>query len=104
MWFELPLSGSDEQFNVSILGTEYTFIVQYRDEPYFCWMLDLLTNNGDPIVRGIPLVTGVDLLSPFSGALKLGFSLFVGTDGAPDSPPTEDNLGTLSHVYVRTNT
>lgn len=101
MWFEIPLSGDSEQFTVSILGTMYTLRVIYRGTPYDMWVLDVLDQNGVELVTGIPLVTGCDLLEPFSSTLGTAFSLFVSTDGSPDSVPTEDNLGNLSHLYVR---
>ena len=102
-WYEIPLSGSDEQFTVSILGVSYQITVVYRGSPYNTWILDLSLSSGGDLVLGIPLITGTDLLSPFSAALGLGFSLFVSSDADPTAVPTESTLGTTSHLYVRTN-
>lgn len=102
-WYEIPLNGSDEQFTVSILGVSYQIRVTYRGNPYNTWVLDISLSSGSDLVLGIPLITGVDLLSPFSAALGLGFSLFVSSDGDPTAVPTESTLGSTSHLYVRTN-
>jgi hypothetical protein len=49
-------------------------------------------------VSGIPLVTGVDLLSQYS-YLGIPGALLVTTDRGAGEVPTFDGLGVTSHLY-----
>lgn len=62
------------------------------------WAVDIASSNGSPIVNGIPLVTGCDLLAQYR---HLGFAgeLRVQTSSDPDAVPTWANLGNQSHLY-----
>jgi len=62
------------------------------------WVLDIADVSSDPIVQGIPLVTGCDLLAQYA-YLGIPGQLVVQTDGSPDTMPTYANLGTNSHLY-----
>ncbi|MNT70290.1 hypothetical protein D3C72_2086560 [compost metagenome] len=61
-------------------------------------MLDIADANNAPLVSGIPLVTGVDLLAQFR---HLGFAGRLWVQGAdnPDDVPTYEDLGIGSHLY-----
>lgn len=97
---EIPLSGKSQTFQVVILNITYVFTLIWRDAAGE-WVLDIADINSNPIVQGLPLVTGCDLLGQYT-YLGLGFQLWVATDGDPDAVPTYDNLGTQSHLYVVT--
>ena len=62
-----------------------------------CWVLDVADIQKNPIVSGIPLVTGADLLGQFA-YLNFGGKLIVVSDGDPFAVPTFDNLGTSGHL------
>lgn len=98
--FEIPLSGQSQTVQVTILNIVYTFTVQWRNSAAL-WFLDIADVNASPIVNGIPLVTGADLLGQYAH-LGFGFQLGVASDVTPDALPTYDNLGTTSHLYVVT--
>lgn len=87
-----------QSLQISIGGTTYTMKVRWC-APANCWMLDLLDVSGNPILQGIPLVTGTDLLSQFR-YLGVGFSLLVQSNNDPTAVPTFANLGTQGNVYV----
>jgi len=97
---EIPLSGKSQSFQVVILNVSYVFTLIWRDAAAE-WVLDIADASGIPLVQGLPLVTGCDLLGQYA-YLGLGFQLCVATDGDPDAVPTYDNLGTQSHLYVVT--
>lgn len=97
--FEIPLTPVPQTFFVSLVGTQYQFTLQWRDPAG--WFLDIADSSSNPIVSGIPLVTGVNLLHQYL-YLGLGFELWVQTDAA-DAPPTYTNLGITSHLYAVTN-
>ncbi|MFM0488023.1 phage baseplate plug family protein [Paraburkholderia graminis] len=99
--FEIPLTPAPQTFFVSLVGTQYQFTLQWRDATGGGWILDIGDASGKPIVSGIPLVTGVNLLHQYLH-LGLGFELWVQTDAA-DAPPTYTNLGITSHLYAVTN-
>lgn len=97
--YEVPLTPQPQLFNISLGEKEYNVKLAYVDEDEGGWVLDFadaLTNT--PILNGVPLVTGANLLGQY-GYLGFGGGLFVQTDHSPDDPPTYTNLGTDSHLY-----
>jgi len=62
------------------------------------WLVDLSDANGAPLILGIPLTTGSDLLEQYK---HLGFvgGLWCSTDGDPDAQPTFQTLGVNSFLY-----
>lgn len=99
--YEIPLSAEPQTFNIPIGGTTYGFNVQWNIANA-SWVIDISDASGNPIVSGIPMVTGVDLLEQF-GYLGFQFQLVAQTDNSPDTVPTFDNLGTTGHLYAVTN-
>lgn len=95
--FEIPLQSGNQTFRITLGTTVYTLTVMWRDPVgYF---LDIADASGDPLVQGIAMVTGLDLLSPFE-YLMMGGTLTITSDGPdPTVPPTYANLGTGSHLY-----
>lgn len=83
---------------ISINGVTYTMKVRWC-APANCWMLDLSDVSGNPILQGIPLITGTDLLSQFA-YLGLNFSLLVQINNDPAAVPTFASLGLTGNLYV----
>ena len=102
-YFEIPLSAAPQTFPITLSGIDYRCTLQYRNANEGGWVLDIADNQGNAIVEGIPLVTGVDLLAAYK---HLGFTgrLWVQTTNDPDAVPTFENLGTDSHLYWVTDT
>lgn len=96
---EIPLSPKNQSVSVVLLNVTYTFTVNWRSP---LWYLDIADAAGNPILLGVPLVTGVDLLKQYRH-LGLGWSLIVKTDGDFYADPTKNNLGTISHLYFVVN-
>lgn len=67
-------------------------------EPGLFWVVDIADQNEVPIARGLPLVTGHDLLAQYRH-LGIPGSLTVQTDHNPDAVPTFHNLGDTGHLY-----
>lgn len=99
--YEVPLSAEPQTFTISLAGTVYRLRVVYADVAEGGWIIDISDVSGNPIVAGIPLVTGHDLLEQYA-YLGIGGQLVVATDGDPDAVPTFANLGTTSHLYFIT--
>lgn len=101
-WYEIPLTGQAQSFNIVLGVTEYYLTTRWMDVPEGGWTLDIADTNQNPIVNMMPLVTGVDLFEALAYE-GFGGKLVVLSDG-PDilAAPTFTNLGTGSHLYYVT--
>lgn len=100
--YQIPVipAGGNQAFSIDLNGTTYRLALNWRNARDAGWALDFSDADGNPIVSGIPLVTGADLLAPYKHlSIGGGGSLTVTTDGDPEAAPTFDNLGILSHLY-----
>ena len=95
---EIPLQPNAQTFKTSLLGVTYIMTLVYRGG----WLLSIADSLGNPLVAGLSLVTGCDLMAQLE-YLGLGGILQVQTDGlTPDAVPTFANLGLQSHLYFTT--
>lgn len=94
--YEIPLSGANQSFAIQLGATNYVLTVLFRDATDAGWMLDIADAEAAPIICGIPLVTGADLLAQYAH-LGLGGSLTVVSED--DLAPTFEGLGTTSKLY-----
>lgn len=100
--FEIPfVPGQAQTMQISLNGTVYTIKVRWCD-PASCWTLDLSDSSGNPIIQGIPLVTGADLLTQYE-YLGIGGALIAQTDNDVDAVPAFDNLGSQAGLYFVTD-
>ena len=100
--FEIPLIPSQNQkFSARLNGVTYTFQLKWCT-PAACWSMDILDGNQNPIIQGVPLITGADLLQQFE-YLGFGGEFVVQTDYDVYAVPQFDNLGTTGHLYYVTN-
>lgn len=99
---EIPLTGSNQAFPIQINGNIYNFrlIFCQTQDQNACWLLDIADSNGNPLVTGIPLVTGCDLLGQYQ-YLGLGVIMWCATPGSGIIPDF-GTLGSLSHLYYET--
>lgn len=96
-FYKIPLKGGPERFKITLGGTDYWLQLTYKNVEQGGWVLNISNSTGSPIVNGIPLVTGVDLLAQYP---HLGFAgrLWVQTDYSADAVPTFENLGTSTKL------
>jgi len=86
----IPLTPEPQSFAVVLAGKEYRLTIRWMSAAEGGWMLDIQeADKAAPIVMGIPLVTGCDLLEQYS-YMEFGGMLWLNSD----LPPTPDNLGT----------
>lgn len=95
---EIPLTPQPQTFLITLANVQYRFTLQYRNADMGGWFLDIADSSSNPIIQGIPLVTGADLLEQYA-YLGIGGQLIVQTDGDSDAVPTFSNLGAASHLY-----
>ena len=100
--FEIPTSPQPQVFDISLAGTTYRIRLSWNSTPDGGgWVADISDDLDAPIVQGIPLVTGTDLLAQLR-YLGIGGGLIVQTEGNPNAVPTFANLGAQSHLYFIT--
>lgn len=95
----IPTQARAQSFGIDIGQTSYRLRLVYSDAPEGGWVLDIRDEDDAPIICGIPLVTGANLLGQHAH-LGLGFGLYVGNTDGRDDVPTFDNLGTTSNLYL----
>ncbi len=98
--YEIPLSGVPQSFSVTFPnGNTYQMRLIYQFNGDGCWILDIADSENNPLVSGIPLITGADLLAQY-GYLGLGVVMYATTDADSTEPPHWWNLGTSAHLYI----
>lgn len=93
--FEIPLTSGAQSFSVPLAGVTYSMRLRCCGVEAPSWVLDVSTEAGDPLVSGLPLVTGCDLLAQH-GHLGIGGGLYVVSD---IDPPTYASLGVATKLY-----
>lgn len=99
---EIPLSAAPQTFEITLGDIAYRLTVVWRDAEEGGWTLDVATPQGAPVLQGVPLVVGVDMLGQYE-YLGFGGSLVVLVDNRPGADPTYEDLGSLSHLYFVTS-
>jgi hypothetical protein len=90
--YRIPVTPTPQTFNIFLSGKEYRLTVRWNAAIEGGWWLDVAAaDKGEPILSGIPIVTGADLLGPY-GYLGFGGSL-VCWSGASNQAPAYENLG-----------
>lgn len=89
--YEIPLTPDAQAFQIQIAETVYLIRVHFAGG----WLLDISDSDGVPMVHGIPLVTGADLLEQYR-YLGFGAAMYVVTPD--DLPPGYPDLGVSAHL------
>jgi hypothetical protein len=93
--YEIPLTPEPQSFSIALGGVEYRLTVRWAEATEGGWLLDIqTTDNATPLITGIPLVTGADLLEQY-GYLGFGGGLWLDSE----LPPSWDNLGVDVRLY-----
>ena len=95
---EIPLSPDNQKFAITLAGQNFQMSITWRAA---FWCLDIMDSIGADLIKGVPLITGADLLAQYD-YIGLGFSLYVGCDNPANENPTQADLGISSHLYVVT--
>jgi hypothetical protein len=98
--YEVPLTPQPQTLSVVFPnGQSYNLRLIYLFTPNDCWELDIADSDDNPLVQGIPLVTGADLLAQYE-YLNFGCQMYCATDADPDAVPRFFNLGSSAHLYI----
>lgn len=99
--YEIPLATTPQTFLTTIGEKQYRFSIMWCNAPEAGWILDIDDPNGNPVVHGIPLVSGIDLLAQYPQFMwggKLGMYIA----GDQGNSPTFENLGSEARMYFVT--
>lgn len=97
--YEIPLTSDSQRFRITLAGLVYNLALTWRTGTG--WVLDIADANSVPLVSGIPLVTGADLLGQFR-YLGIGGRLVVLVEGDIAAVPDYSDLGTEGKLYFIT--
>ncbi|MGY0437634.1 phage baseplate plug family protein [Acinetobacter baumannii] len=64
--YEIPLLDRNQKFFIKLNKVNYQLKLIFLKR----WYLDIFQTNSEPVALGIPLVSGVDILSPFSHVIS----------------------------------
>lgn len=96
--YEIPLEASPQVFTIPLGVTEYQLRLSWCD-PSACWLLDIaLGDDQAPVVSGLPVITGTDILGQFA-YLGIGGRLVAQTVGDEQAVPTFTNLGQTGKLF-----
>lgn len=98
--FEIPLSPTPQKFSISLANVLYTLTLKWNPAAGV-WVMDIADDSDTPIVNGIPLVSGSDLLEQYA-YLGIDGAMYAETEGSL-LPPTYANLGITGHLYFVPN-
>jgi hypothetical protein len=96
-FFQIPLIAAQQSFSIILNGTTYTMRLIFCDDPSAGWILDIGDVTGNPIICGIPIITGVNLLGQYD-YLNFGGGLIVTLSGDTLSVGYKD-LGVNAQLY-----
>lgn len=95
--YALPLQPQNSEMDISLAGVVYHLRVKWNATSV-CWIFYLEDASGTPILSGIPVVTGCDLLEQYQ-YLGVGGALIAQSTNNPDLVPSFLTLGTTGNVY-----
>lgn len=95
----VPLSPRPEQFGITLGSVALMLRVVWRNRGGAGWVLDVMDGNEQPLVMGLPLIAGADLLGQHKHIGIPGELWIGGDDGASDVVPSFTNLGSDIKMY-----
>jgi len=94
--FRVPVPARPVTFTIPLGGIQYNWQT-YWLVPMECWVVNIADSRGNPLINGIPLVPGLNLLGQFGYVID--GTLFVRSDHDPDAIPDFTHLGITGHVF-----
>lgn len=99
--YEIPFLSQPQTFTIALSGVTYRLTTSWNTSSE-CWVLDIATPDGTPIVSGIPIITGVDLLQQYA-YLGIAGRIFVQSAGQVTRIPGFNDLGADGQVFFVTD-
>lgn len=99
--YEFPLRAEAQLIQIQLGEVEYRVRFGWGDTSDGGWFIDIADAEGTPILRGLPLTAGEDVLQQFN-YLGIGGKIRVQSDGDGLIEPTYANLGSNGKVLFIT--
>ena len=99
--YEFPLRPEAQQIQIALADIEYTVRFGWCDAPGGGWFIDMTDIDGTPLLRGLALTAGENVLQQFA-YLGIPGEIRVETDGSDLVEPSYDNLGANGKVLFIT--
>jgi hypothetical protein len=96
--YEIPIIAGPQRFTITLSGAILQMRLIYADAPEGGWVLDIHDRENQPLIDGIPLVPGVNLLDQYD-YLTPGGGLYIVTPGEPDKVPQFNDLGNSTKLF-----
>lgn len=102
-YYLIPFSNIPQQVQITLAGVDYVLTVKWNDIGQ-SWILDIQDVNENDLVKGLPLVTGTDLLDGLQ-YLGIGGALWVldNSGNIPALVPDLNTLGNSENLYFYTS-
>lgn len=94
--FTIPLTNQNQTLQISLLGITYILAVRWNALAGL-WYLDINDVNNKPLLNGIPMTAGVNLLKQFS-YLGIGGALVAQNVNNPALPVDYAGLGSTGFL------
>lgn len=91
-FYEIPLIPQNHRTTTTISGVDYILSLHWNHENE-TWIMDISSAANLPLVCGLALVEGVDLLEQHE-------YLGIGAGMIMDALPTYDSLGVTANLYL----
>ena len=95
--YVIPLLPQNQELDISLAGVSYHLVVRWNKFSN-AWVLDIQDSQQNPIVSGIPLVTGCDILEQYA-YLGFGGSMVVQSTNDADIVPSYSTLGSTGNLF-----
>lgn len=99
--YEFPLRPEAQQIRIQLGEVDYIVRFGWGDTTDGGWFIDISDADAEPILRGLPLTAGEDVLQQFQH-LGISGEIRVQTDGDALVEPTYANLGSNGKVLFIT--
>lgn len=93
----IPLKPQNQEFDISLAGVSYHLKVIWNSASQ-CWILDIADSQQEPILSGIPMVTGCDLLEQY-GYLNINGAMIVQSTNDVSLVPDDTTLGSTGNLF-----
>lgn len=98
--YEIPFSPQPQSFTIALNGGSYRLTTRWC-APMLAWTLDIADADNVPMVQGLPLVTGTDILKQLA-YLGIKGSIRVQSSGEITKVPGLAELGISGLVFFIT--
>jgi len=95
--YVVPLLPQNQEFDIALAGQSYHLVVRWNSFSN-SWILDVEDSQRNPLVSGIPMVTGCDLLEQYQYVGIAGAFLVQSTND-PDLVPDYSSLGSTGNLF-----